>query len=66
MKDRVLTLRALIDRTSIELFANHGEVTHSGVFFRSPSERTISLTVEGAPAQIRRLRLRELNSIWGH
>lgn len=64
MKDRVLTLRALIDRTSIELFANRGEVTHSGVFFPNPSERAISLTVEGAPAHIRRLKLRELRSIW--
>jgi sucrose-6-phosphate hydrolase SacC (GH32 family) len=62
--DGKLMLRALLDRTSIELFGNRGEVTHSGVFFRDPSDRSLGLKVEGGPAQIHRLVVHELKSIW--
>jgi sucrose-6-phosphate hydrolase SacC (GH32 family) len=62
--DGKLVLRALLDRTSIELFGNHGDVTFSGVFFPAPSERHLTLTVEGSPARVAKIAVHELRSIW--
>ena len=59
-----LQLRVLLDRTSIELFGARGAVTHSNVFFPDPANRSIALTAEGGPAQIRKLVVHELKSIW--
>jgi sucrose-6-phosphate hydrolase SacC (GH32 family) len=54
----------LIDRTSIEAFVNGGEVDASGVYFPNMADPTLSLTVEGGSARIRRLVVHELRSIW--
>jgi sucrose-6-phosphate hydrolase SacC (GH32 family) len=62
--DGRLALRLLLDRTSIEIFANQGEVNLSGVFFPNPANKAIALTVAGGPARIHRLEIRELRSIW--
>jgi levanbiose-producing levanase len=64
LKNGRLSLRVLMDRTSIEAFANGGEVDASGVFFPDMADRTLSLTVEGGPARIYRLVVHELRSIW--
>jgi hypothetical protein len=64
LADGKLLLRALLDRASIELFGNCGEVTHSGVFFPDPSDRSLSLTVSGGQAHLHRLVVRELRSIF--
>ena len=55
-------LRALLDSTSIELFANRGEVTHSGVFFPAPKNHALSLAVAGGGAKVLRLRVSEVAS----
>jgi sucrose-6-phosphate hydrolase SacC (GH32 family) len=47
-----LVLRVLLDRTSIELFAGGGQVTHSAVFFADPANEDLSLTVKGGPAHV--------------
>jgi sucrose-6-phosphate hydrolase SacC (GH32 family) len=62
--DGKLILRALLDRTSIELFGNRGEVTHSVVFYPAAENRQLALTVKGGPAQVSKLAVRELQSIW--
>ena len=59
-----LMLRALLDRTSIELFANHGEVTFAGVYFPAASNHILALTVEGGAAHINKLSVHELKSVW--
>lgn len=59
-----LILRVLLDITSIELFGNHGEVNHARDFFPNPSNHTLSLTVTGGPAQVSKLVVHELKSIW--
>lgn len=64
LKDGRLSLRVLIDRTSIEAFVNGGEVDASGVCFPDMADQTLSLTVEGGPVRIRRLVVHELRSIW--
>ena len=62
--DGKLVLRALLDRTSIELFGNRGEVTHSIDFFADPANYDLSLTAEGGAARVHRLVVHELKSIW--
>ena len=62
--DGKLVLRILLDRTSIELFGNRGEVTHSGVFYPDPANRSLALTVRAGAARVERLLVRELKSIW--
>jgi sucrose-6-phosphate hydrolase SacC (GH32 family) len=62
--DGKLVLRVLLDRTSIELFGNRGELTHAGVFFADPANTALSLTVAGGPAQVRRLVVHALHAIW--
>lgn len=60
-----LHLRVLLDRTSIELFANHGDVTHSIVFFPAPMNHNLALTTEGGAALIEKLTVRELKPTMG-
>lgn len=62
--DGTLSLRLLLDRTSLELYANHGEVTHSTIFFPDPADHSLGLQVKGGRAQIERLAMHELRSIW--
>ena len=64
LKDGRLSLRVLIDRTSIEAFVNGGEADVSSVYFPDMADPTLSLTVEGGPVQIHRLAVHELRSIW--
>ena len=42
-----IRLRFIIDRNSIEIFANQGEVTFTRLFYPSPSNMNLSLTAEG-------------------
>ncbi|MEP6671471.1 MAG: sulfatase-like hydrolase/transferase [Chthoniobacter sp.] len=62
--DGKLILRALLDRTSIELFGNRGEVTFSGIFYPAADNRRLVLTVQGGSAYIAKLAVHELKSIW--
>jgi sucrose-6-phosphate hydrolase SacC (GH32 family) len=57
-----IRLRVLLDRTSVEAFGNDGQSDLSVVFFPAPLNRTVSLTVEGGQARIRRLEVHELRS----
>lgn len=63
--DGKLHVRVLLDRTSIELFANHGDVTHSVIFFPAPTNHHLALTVEGGAAQIVKLSIHELTPTMG-
>ncbi|WP_395744344.1 sulfatase-like hydrolase/transferase [Prosthecobacter sp.] len=59
-----LILRVLLDITSIELFGNHGEANHARDFFPNPSNHTLSLTTKGGSAQLSKLIVHELKSVW--
>jgi sucrose-6-phosphate hydrolase SacC (GH32 family) len=60
-----LQLRILVDRTSIEVFANHGEVYMPiGAVPGDGQARTLELFAEGAAAKARSLAVRELESVW--
>jgi sucrose-6-phosphate hydrolase SacC (GH32 family) len=59
-----IALRLLIDRSSIEVFGNNGEVTLSNCYLPRPGNSTIKLEVEGQPAKIVSMKIRELKSTW--
>ena len=58
----VRTVEILVDRTSIETFANDGEASLSACFL--PSDDRLAVECTQGPATIRALRVFELESIW--
>jgi sucrose-6-phosphate hydrolase SacC (GH32 family) len=60
LKDGVLHLRLLVDRTSIETFANDGEVALSGCFLPPANNKTLEAFSEGGSVRVRTLRVTEL------
>jgi sucrose-6-phosphate hydrolase SacC (GH32 family) len=52
----------LIDRTSVEVFANEGAASMSKCFL--PTESGISLRANGGQAAIKRMKLIQLKSAW--
>ncbi len=56
------SVEVLIDRTSVEAFANHGEVSISKCFL--PDGSGLSLTATGGPVTVRSLSVFQLNSAW--
>jgi len=63
-QDGRIKLRVLVDRTSIEIFANDGLVTMCSCFLPDPADRSLSLTAEGGEASAVSLTLYELTSAW--
>ena len=59
-----LRLRALVDRTSIELFGNDGVVTLSQCFLPKPDDRHFALAAMGTEARLVGGRARRLGSSW--
>jgi sucrose-6-phosphate hydrolase SacC (GH32 family) len=63
-QDGRIKLRVLVDRTSIEIFANDGLVTMCSCFLPDPADRSLRLTAEGGEATAVSLTLYELTSAW--
>ncbi|HRZ56169.1 MAG TPA: GH32 C-terminal domain-containing protein [Candidatus Paceibacterota bacterium] len=64
-RDGRVSLRVLVDRTSIEIFGNEGEVYMP--VYRPPElsgTRSVGLLAEGGAARVRSLEVNELESIW--
>jgi len=59
-----LDLRVLVDRTSIEVFADEGRYVMSFTFRPDESNRGVSLSAEGGTARAISLEVAELRSIW--
>ena len=64
--DGALRLRVLLDRTSIEVFANDGRVYLPRVIFPDARERSIGITCEPGTTTATCLRVHELRSSWTH
>lgn len=64
LADGRLKLHVLLDRTSVEAFVGGGETDVCGAYFPDPADQRLTLTVEGGPAFVERLVVRELRSIW--
>ena len=62
--DGILRLQLLIDRTTLEIFADQGRTSLS--FFLAPNteQAPLDMTVAGGNAMIRSLTVWEMNSIW--
>ena len=61
--DRV-KLRILVDRTSLEVFGNEGQVSLTNAFLADPDRKDLSLTAAGGTARIVKLDVYELKSAW--
>jgi sucrose-6-phosphate hydrolase SacC (GH32 family) len=64
MDDRTLELHVLVDRTSVEIFANEGRVVMSFCVSPEQLEGGLSLKAEGGEAHISEVNVYRLNSIW--
>ncbi len=59
-----IRLRILLDRSSIEIFGNDGQVSITNLFFPTPAERSLSLFAEGGDIEVVTLEVNYLESIW--
>jgi sucrose-6-phosphate hydrolase SacC (GH32 family) len=59
-----ITLRILIDRTSMEVFANDGQVSMSSCFLPGPEKAGLELFSLGGSLRIHSITVCELKSIW--
>lgn len=59
-----LNLRILVDRTSIEVFANGGKVSMSSCFLPHPENTGLDLFFSGGAPRIESMIVRELKSAW--
>jgi sucrose-6-phosphate hydrolase SacC (GH32 family) len=59
-----LQLHVLVDRSSIEVFADRGRVAMSKAVFLDPSQTDVALVTEGGHANVVSLEFSELGSIW--
>lgn len=62
VQDRIRKVEILVDRTSVEVFVNDGEV--SSTRFALPKGGGLSLKAEGGPVKIQSLTVHPLNSAW--
>ena len=62
--DGHLKLRVLVDRTSIETFANGGRVSLTSCVLPTASERGVSIFADGTTAKAHDVKVSELRSIW--
>ncbi len=63
-QDGRIALRILVDRTSVEVFANHGRVQLAGCFLPDDDAREVAAYAEGGPAKAPSVAVWELRSIW--
>jgi levanase/fructan beta-fructosidase len=64
LPDGKLRLQILVDRSSVEVFADRGQVTISAVTLDEIPESPVKFTAEGGKAQIGSLEANHLTSIW--
>ncbi|MDP6637390.1 MAG: glycoside hydrolase family 32 protein [Phycisphaerae bacterium] len=62
--DGKLKLRILVDRTSIEVFANDGELSMSSCFLPDKQETPLELYAKSGDVAIKSLKVRKLKSAW--
>jgi hypothetical protein len=62
--DGRIQLQVLVDRASIELFGNDGQISMSSLFFPDPADRQVQFFARGDAARIVELEVHWLESIW--
>ena len=63
-EDGRITLHLLVDRTSVEVFANNGQLSLSSCFVPAPGKSSLELFAEKSAVQITSLAVYELHSAW--
>jgi len=63
-KDRTVNLKIYLDHSSLEVFADNGEVVLTELIFPAPEYDQISLYSHDEATQIQRGKITELRSIW--
>ena len=61
-----LALRLLVDRTSLEVFGNGGQVSMTSCFLPSPDDHSLAVYADGGLARIVSLTVHPLSSAWPH
>ncbi|WP_100407058.1 glycoside hydrolase family 32 protein [Bacillus solitudinis] len=64
MKNNKIKLQLFIDTSSIELFANDGEIAMTSLIFPSEIGKSLTLVSNGGSTNISTLKVTELESIW--
>lgn len=59
-----IALRLLVDRTSVEIFGNHGEMVMSSCFLPPVENQSLGLSAQGGTARLESMTVRELRSAW--
>ena len=62
--DELIRLRCIVDRTSIEIFANDGRIYMPCKFRPGGSRETVAAVSRGGSAEVTSIKIRELESIW--
>lgn len=62
--DGKITLRILVDRTSIEIFVQEGKYPMTSCFLPDPGNKEIAFSVPGGEVKIKSLTVNELKSAW--
>ena len=65
VKNGMLKLHILVDRSSVEVFADDGKVTMSCLTFPSEKQTGIQLFSDGGTATVSAIKAWKLSSIWG-
>ena len=64
LNDGRVTLRLLVDRTSLEVFGGDGRVSLTGCFLPAADDHSLSVAADGGSAKIVSLRVHPLRSAW--
>lgn len=64
-QDGTITLRIFVDQSSVEVFANDGDVTMAATILPNPGSTGIELFAENGGVTLKSLQAWELASIWG-
>jgi sucrose-6-phosphate hydrolase SacC (GH32 family) len=62
---RSLQLRILVDRASIEVFADRGAILIAAGIVLPPEDQKVIIFASGGQATVRNIRVSELRSAWG-
>jgi len=64
LKNGILEIRAIVDRTSVDLFANGGQIYMPVNAIPTPADGQLALSVEGGTAKVISWDIKELKSSW--
>ena len=64
LEGRRISLQILVDRTSIEVYANSGRTAMTSCFLPNPDDRSLAFFTIGGTAHVSRMQVFELRSAW--